>query len=72
MRTRNLKGLYCNTIVHVFQEDFINDDLDNDDESDREGEPADVNSEEEEEDNDDDGEEKLKSFTGFTVQNKHG
>ena len=70
MRTRNLKGLHCNRIVHVFQEDLINDDLDND-ESDKEGEPADVNSEEEE-DNDDDGEKKLKSFTGFTVQNKHG
>ena len=71
MRRRHLKGLHCNRIVHVFQEDFINDDLDNDEESDKEGEPADLNSEEEE-DNDDDGEEKLKSFTGFTVQNKHG
>ena len=44
MRRRNLKGLYCNRIVHVFQEDFINDDLDND-ESDKKEEPADVNSE---------------------------
>ena len=47
MRRRHLKGLHCNRIVHVFQEDFINDDLDNDDESDKEKEPADVNSEEE-------------------------
>ena len=32
-----------------------------------------MNSEDEVEDNDDDdGEEKLKAFTGFTVQNKHG
>ena len=31
-----------------------------------------MNSVEDQEDNDDDGEEKLKSFTGFTVQNKHG
>ena len=47
MRRRILKGLYCNIIVHVCQEDFINDDLDNDEESDKEVEPADVNSEEE-------------------------